>query len=530
LLALAHKIGDFGKFIGGVEYAPMLIPTLEYLCGADETAVRIAASSSLNKILSQLTQNHKSQAQEFLELFKRLSNDENPDLFYSRISACHMVGELYRISESGDRASIREIYNKLIVDEISLVKRAAASNLILLAKHCEADILANEVFQVLKKMVVDELPTVRSIAAAALIPYAKLLKSHDRMRNVTAEYIPMLHACYDDLSWRIRLAVSKDYQALAECFDASITASDVFPGVIQFLQDVEPDIRKNAIRSLVSFIPVIGAPSFLNEFLPLIPTMLADPVSDVRKLLAEACIDIAVKLTPEQMNANLSDVILRIMSDEDPLVRLRIIQKLPTIAEELPTLCSKLTEIVKSCLLDINWRMRKGIALVLPALVKALGIDYFIEHYQNLFLNILKDSVSEVRYACAEVVPQFIAQQTNKIASCEFVYQQIFPTIKSMGNDEYVVRLSMLTVLEGLLQIKDLPENFRTEVVQLLVNASNDKVANIRLRSAQVMAVVGRCAYPENVKGYIKLILTNLANDKDKDVQYFTSTALQEFP
>ena len=54
LLALAEELGVFIPFVGGVEYAHVLLPPLETLCTVEETCVRDKAVESLCRIGSQM--------------------------------------------------------------------------------------------------------------------------------------------------------------------------------------------------------------------------------------------------------------------------------------------------------------------------------------------------------------------------------------------------------------------------------------------------------------------------------------------
>jgi hypothetical protein len=66
------------------------------------------------------------------------------------------------------------------------------------------------------------------------------------------------------------------------------------------------------------------------------------------------------------VSGKLSDVIMRLIVDEDPLVRLRILKKMPLIVTEIPNLCTVLTEHMKKMFVDPNWRIRKQLAIIMP--------------------------------------------------------------------------------------------------------------------------------------------------------------------
>jgi hypothetical protein len=98
-----------------------------------------------------------------------------------------------------------------------------------------------------------------------------------------------------------------------------------------------------------------------------------------------------------------------------------------------------------------------------------------------------------------------------------------------MATDEYLVRLSMLTALQGLMTL-ELSDKFQSEVLALVIGTSHDKVANIRLTAAQVLGAVCKTLNPDSSRLNIRPVLSDLINDKDKDVQYFADLSLRDCP
>ena len=113
---------------------------------------------------------------------------------------------------------------------------------------------------------------------------------------------------------------------------------------------------------------------------------------------------------------------MRLVVDEDPLVRLRIIKKLPIIATDIPNLCSVLTDHMKKMFVDTNWRIRKELALVMPDILKSMGQDHFCDQFLDLFLLLLNDDVGEVRLACAESLPKLTTP-----SNASWVQEKLFP-------------------------------------------------------------------------------------------------------
>ena len=94
LVAMADKLSKFLPLIGGPDHAHTLISLFEILSEAEEITVREATVSSACAILKQLGPSHKPAILSYFDLFKRLSNEEAGELFYARVSCCHLVRPL----------------------------------------------------------------------------------------------------------------------------------------------------------------------------------------------------------------------------------------------------------------------------------------------------------------------------------------------------------------------------------------------------------------------------------------------------
>jgi len=156
LLALAGKLGNFLPFMGGNDKAAALIAIFEELLGIEETSVRSAASASVAQILQQLSRGsgggEAAAVQAYLELFLKLSNEEAGEIFYSRVSACQFLPELYQaLPDEAARSAMRESYVKLCADDMSMVKRAAAISFVRLATVVTPEVLAGDMMQVREK-------------------------------------------------------------------------------------------------------------------------------------------------------------------------------------------------------------------------------------------------------------------------------------------------------------------------------------------------------------------------------------------
>lgn len=524
LLALATKLEKFFPLVGGAEFTQTLLPLIEALCEIEEITVRNAIVNSTCKILKQLSPAHKSPIQSFLDFIKRSSNEEAGELFYARVSCCYLIADLYNVLNDSDKVVTREIFNRLCRDELSIVRRAAALSFVNLSKHIDSDTMGNEFLELLKSLVNDENQHIQSVAIEALPTYCNLLKKANNTTALSNEILPLLKAFSDDMSWKLRLSLSRKFSSYASCFNKTEVADDLFPAIIHLIQDPEPEVRSIAILEVLPFLEVVGNSKFVGDFAPAALQLLDDPVNNVRKLLAELVVDAATKIGSDTLSSQMSDLVIKLMDDADPLVRLRVIRKIPTIAEDTPSLCTRLTEFFKALYSSQNWRVRKELTLNMPHLAKHMGQDYFVDHFMTQFLSLLKDRVDEVRESTAATIPKMVSIGRLNV---NWVIEKLYPSVKDMATDTYLVRASLLTALRGFFEIETLSEKFLNEIIGLILNCIKDKVPNVRMRAAQTLNFACSLSHLESVKNSMLSAISELQVDRDKDVKYFAGEKIK---
>ena len=146
----------------------------------------------------------------------------------------------------------------------------------------------------------------------------------------------------------------------------------------------------------------------------------------------------------------------------------------------------------------------------------------FTDNYVADFLPSLGDEVEEVRTSAAKMLPLLASASTPL-----WIQETIFPTIKALSTEgDFIHRISFLNSLRALMEI-ELPESFQTEVISLMMSSANDGVPNVRLRAAQVLGFTASKLGEEGSRTQIRPVLNELAQDKDRDVQYFANEALK---
>jgi hypothetical protein len=182
-----------------------------------------------------------------------------------------------------------------------------------------------------------------------------------------------------------------------------------------------------------------------------------------------------------------------------------------------------------------NWRVRQGVAKLLPYLAEARGLDFFLTVLlEPAWLVLLLDPVSAVRSACVQGMETLV-----KVAGAEWVAQQILPQHVRIYNHaatgSYLVRITILqahgyTALactEGMTLWND--------VVLQLLRGITDKVPNVRMVAANYLAMVVVAVEDPSQRALVEAQIVpsleqQLAEETDLDARAAITGALAAVP
>jgi len=575
LLAMAQAIGDFVPYVGGPSSAPLLLPILESLCSCEESSVRNAAAGSVSKILTFLStgstsstgsgtagfEPHFESIMAYWAFVRQLACSDSGEVFYPRYTMACCLPALYRavqkceglpvppMSEPAARpasepaegedaekgplgaenyetvdalkVAIRTQFQSLCGDEISIVRTACVVHFMNMTDAVETDLVPSAMLELLRTALKDDCSPIRVRAIGHLPAYADKLKELGVKSVLAAEVVPIVRACVSDDSWRIRRATSLSFGSFARSFEPAEVTSDLFPLLMQLMHDSEPDVRQAVLPQLIEFLDIVGTSLFLAGFMPVAEHLVDDPVPLVRKLLATLVVDVIAKVQGGSEVAH--GLVVRLLGDEDPMIRLRMLKKYHLLVAAVPALCTKLTDVLKAQFTDSNWRVRAEMTGSIPAVISSLGVPYFEEKFLAEFLGMLRDSVDDVRVQAAKTLSQVVP-----LVGAEFTYDKIFAAVRSMCKADFLLRLSMLASLEGIIKADWVcPENFQSECLALVVAATNDRVPNVRLKAAQVLSSACVIVGPDISRDHIRPVLNDLQGDADRDVAYFATEGMK---
>ncbi|RWW44551.1 hypothetical protein BHE74_00049683 [Ensete ventricosum] len=182
---MAEELGVFVPYVGGVEYAHVLLPPLETLCIVEETCVRDKAVESLCRIGAQMKESDI--VEWFIPLVKRLAGGE---WFTARVSSCGLFHIAYPSATELLKAELRSMYGQLCQDDMPMVRRSAASNLGKFAATVDANNLKTDIMSIFEDLTQDGMQILLTVCNLSMyLPQELSSDSSQHVRSALASVI-----------------------------------------------------------------------------------------------------------------------------------------------------------------------------------------------------------------------------------------------------------------------------------------------------------------------------------------------------
>ncbi|GAW03671.1 ARM repeat-containing protein [Lentinula edodes] len=498
LLALAEELGrSFEQYIGGSEYAHLLLAPLENLSSVEETLVRDKAAESITKIAAVLS---NAQIEEYcIPLLKRLSGAE---WFTSRTSSAALYPAVYDRVPTAIQDDLRKGYAALGSDDTPMVRRAAAKWLgPLLLKFSDPHILS-DALPIYRRLESDDQDSVRLLTVEDLIAIAGKLKQSE----IKEQLLKQIRHSIGDKSWRVRYMAATHFNELAKAVGKEITREELIGQYVQLLKDNEAEVRTAASSQIPGFSELLEKEVILARIVPCVRDLSQDSSQHVRAALAMQISGLAPLLGRESTIEHLLPLFLQLLKDDFPEVRLNIISKLEIVNNVIgiELLSENLLPAIVELAEDKSWR---------------LG---------NLCMSWLGDTVYSIREAAIVNL-----KNLTDVFGVDWSRSAIVPKVMGMGqHPNYLFRMTTVQAITIIMPSLNL-DIVRSEIIESLLQLASDPIPNIRFNVAKSLEVL-LSAYgntPEGeafVQQRILPVLEQQKNDQDADVRYFAARALQK--
>ncbi|KAJ7225504.1 armadillo-type protein [Mycena pura] len=522
LLALAEELGrNFEEYIGGKEYAHILLGPLENLSAVEETLVRDKAAESITKIAAVLSQ---SQIEEYyIPLLKRLSQGE---WFTSRTSSAALYPGVYAKVVPAIQEELRKGFAALGSDDTPMVRRAAAKWLGHLLSHFSPQHVLSDGLPIYRRLQSDDQDSVRLLTVEDLIAIAKRLSPAEVKEQLSKQ----IRQSMGDKSWRVRYMAATHFNELADVVGDELVREELTAQYVQLLKDNEAEVRTAAAGQIPGFSKHLDKDVILARIVPCVRDLSQDSSQHVRAALANQISGLAPLLGKDSTTEHLLPLFLHLLKDDFPEVRLNIISKLETVNNVIgiellsETLLPAIVELAE----DKSWRVRQAIIEYIPLLANQLGKPFFDDQLGNLCMSWLSNAVFSIRDAATVNL-----KKLTELFGVEWAKDQIVPKVMGMGQrPNYLFRMTTVQAITTIAPSLNL-DIVDSEIIDPLLVLASDAIPNIRFNVSKSLEVLADTygttpTGHEFVRAKIIPCLERQKNDQDADVRYFAARALKK--
>lgn len=310
---------------------------------------------------------------------------------------------------------------------------------------------------------------------------------------------------------------------------------------VSLLMDAEAEVRAASVGHYARMVHWGGSALFTSYLMPLLPGLADDVVMEVRSKTALAIMDSSEGGTLEDslIVQTFGPLLESFLQDEFQEVQLQVLGNL----HKLSHLLNGMNGVVSSILnmsKATNWRVREGVAKLLPHLAEARGLDFFANVLlEPAWLVLLLDPVACVRSACVAGMSVLVGA-----AGQEWMVQHILPQHVRIYNHaasgSYLIRITILQAhaeTAAACQTGNAAAGGGTlwnDTVLQILRGLQDKVANVRMVAAQGLTKVVTADDPAQVAVVQAQIMPALekrmAEEEDPDCRQACSEAIAAVP
>ncbi|MBW0494723.1 hypothetical protein O181_034438 [Austropuccinia psidii MF-1] len=523
LLALAGELnGSFVEYLGGSEFAHLLIVPLENLGTTEETLIREKAAESLTQIAQLLS---TQQLEEFyVPALKRLSAAE---WFTSRATATALYAAAYPTVSDNTKEDMRRMYAALCADETPMVRRAAAKELGPFSKVLPQNHLVSDAIPIFRKLASDDQDSVRLLTVDALIAIATSLPDKLVCKQQLGATMKSMVA---DKSWRVRYMIADHFVKLAEGAGEDVVREELVGAFVHLLKDNEAEVRTAAAGQIPGFCKLIDREVILSRILICVRELASDSSQYVRAALGTQVAGLAPLLGKDATIEQLLPLFLQLLKDDFADVRLNIISKLEQVNDVIgiELLSQALLPAIMELSEDKQWRVRQAIIEYIPLLATQLGVSFFNEQLADLCMTWLNDAVFSIRESAT-----INLRKLTEVFGVEWAKVTILPKVLAMADDSnYLHRMTTIFAIRTMAPALDV-EVIKGPVLDTVIRLVTDPIPNIRFNVAKAFQTLATtiAGQPDGKEVARDRILPNLAklrDDNDADVKYFAEEAMAD--
>ncbi|KAJ5071684.1 protein phosphatase 2 (formerly 2a) regulatory subunit a beta isoform-related [Anaeramoeba ignava] len=513
---IAEQLSHFVQYIGGIQYAHLLLPILFNLSINEEIKVRIKSLESILKIVNLL--NPKQIIDYIIPRIEELS-----DSLFSipRASSLEIISLIYPKIPENYISKMISLYLKGCNDEFIFVRKTASQNLYkIIDKTSDLNIL-NQLFSQFTKFVTENQDSIRIFCLKSCVSFGSKFDDEFKIQQL----LPIFSQLSNDLSWRVRYQSSFYFVEFVKLIPQESIPETLFNSFTSLLKDKEIQVRANSSKNISQFLNLVQKhPNQIENILSTLSNLIQDSSPLVKSGLALSITGLSPLIGKQKTVTFLVPLILDLFEHGSSEVRLNLIKtidKVSSIIQE-DVLFEAIFCAIKELSRSPKWRIRLETVESISSFAKSLQIEVFSGKLFDFIFTFLMDDVSSIRKTtCIKI------KELAIIFGSKWTTEGLLPRATELLKDKnYLLRETSIQLLSLL--VIDFPDKeiVKNLFIPLILSAKDDSIANVKIFLSESISSFIHVLDDETKNNQIKNCLNDLINDNDFDVKHFAKKAL----
>ena len=511
-MEITKNLNTIIECIGGRKFINEIFPLIEKIFQCDDLDVRNELIENLNNIFS--TIKFYEIEKEVINLINKLYDSDEINLGNACLDLISITFDKFRKEQN--KNDILEILDNFIDSEDTMLKVKFAKILKNIIKFLDKE----DIEDFFNKLIQEESDSIRIYLIDSIIS----LKNRKNIYDYNFFIQDSIEKLSDDESWRTRLSVAQNFSSLLgfiPLLNSNEFKSFLIETLFNLINDDESEVKACICNSLESCTKVLSKEKEFNKILEKLKDLCNDNVVYVRESLAQNLLSLCPLIDKSNFQNFIIPIFLLLIKDSELNVRMILINNLYKLNVRNKLIEDKnffqnIIPFVKEIAKSEKWRLRAEILDIIPVFSNFINKNSFVEELSDLCFQLLNDPVCEIRKKMSINLAKIFGNMNDKNFN-----KKLIEKLEEMSHSEnYLIRNTVNFVILEFLNDKKNLEFIENNLVDLIINLSKDKVANIRYNSIIIMKKISKLSQNKKINDIIKNRLKELRNDTDIEIIY----------
>ena len=512
IMEITKNLNTIIECIGGRKFINEIFPLIEIIFKCDDLDVRNELIENLNNIFS--TIKFYEIEKEVINLINKLYDSDEINLGNACLDLISITFDKFRKEQN--KNDILEILDNFIDSDDTMLKVKFAKILKNIIKFLDKE----DIEDFFNKLIQEESDSIRIYLIDSIIS----LKNKKNIYDYNFFIQDSIEKLSDDESWRTRLSVAQNFSSLLgfiPLLNSNEFKSFLIETLFNLINDDESEVKACICNSLESCTKVLSKEKEFNKILEKLKDLCNDNVVYVRESLAQNLLSLCPMIDKSKFQNYIIPIFLLLIKDSELNVRMILINNLYKLNVRNKLIEDKnffqnIIPFVKEIAKSEKWRLRAEILDIIPVFSNFINKNSFVEDLSELCFQLLNDPVCEIRKKMSINLVKIFGNMNDKNFN-----KKLIEKLEEMSHSEnYLIRNTVNFVILEFLNDKKNLEFIENNLLDLIINFSKDKVANIRYNSIIIMKKISKLSQNKKINDIIKNRLKELRNDTDIEIIY----------